>query len=92
MPRILRANLESVPEIERLFEEAGTLDGLVNNAARFTTIDPLKVTEADWDFIHSVNLESDVFLLPAGRAADARPKRRAHRESQLARRNPAMVA
>ncbi len=58
---ILRANLESVPEIERLFEEAGTLDGLVNNAARFTTIDPLKVTEADWDFIHSVNLKATFF-------------------------------
>jgi NAD(P)-dependent dehydrogenase (short-subunit alcohol dehydrogenase family) len=58
---ILRANLESVAEIERLFEDAGPLDGLVNNAARFTTIDPLKVTEADWDFIHSVNLKATFF-------------------------------
>src|SRR5580698_3868747 len=58
---ILRANLESVAEIERLFEEAGPLYGLVNNAARFTTIDPLKVTEADWDFIHSVNLKATFF-------------------------------
>ena len=37
------------------------MDGLVNNAARFTTIDPLKVTEADWDFIHSVNLKATFF-------------------------------
>ena len=36
-------------------------DGLVNNAARFTRIDPLKVTEADWDFIHSVNLKATFF-------------------------------
>jgi 3-oxoacyl-[acyl-carrier protein] reductase/pteridine reductase len=58
---ILSANLESVSEIERLFQEAGPLDGLVNNAARFTTIDPLKVTEADWDFIHSINLKATFF-------------------------------
>jgi len=59
------ANLENVPAIERLFAEVedhfGTLDGLVNNAARFTTIDPLKVTEQDWDFIHSVNLKATFF-------------------------------
>jgi len=58
---VLRANLESVAEIKKLFEEAGHIDGLVNNAARFTTIDPLKVTEADWDFIHSVNLKATFF-------------------------------
>jgi NAD(P)-dependent dehydrogenase (short-subunit alcohol dehydrogenase family) len=59
--RILQANLENVPEIGRLFEQAGPLDGLVNNAGRFTTIDPLKVTESDWDFIHSVNLKATFF-------------------------------
>ena len=62
---LFRANLESVAEIARLFQaveqQFGRLDGLVNNAARFTTIDPLKVTEADWDFIHSVNLKSVFF-------------------------------
>jgi NAD(P)-dependent dehydrogenase (short-subunit alcohol dehydrogenase family) len=58
---ILKANLESVAEIERLFDQAGPIDGLVNNAARFTTIDPLKVTEADWDFIHDVNLKATFF-------------------------------
>src|SRR5689334_21397844 len=49
---IFQANLEKVSEIERLFEHVeshfGHIDGLVNNAARFTRIDPLKVTEADW--------------------------------------------
>ncbi|HTS76921.1 MAG TPA: SDR family NAD(P)-dependent oxidoreductase [Bryobacteraceae bacterium] len=58
---ILRANLENVAEIVRLFEEAGPIDGLINNAARFTTIDALKITEADWDFIHAVNLKAVFF-------------------------------
>lgn len=59
--RLVRANLESVAEIERMFAEIGPMDALVNNAARFTTIDPLEVTEADWDFIHSVNLKATFF-------------------------------
>jgi 3-oxoacyl-[acyl-carrier protein] reductase/pteridine reductase len=62
---LFRANLESVSEIERLFAEVeaeyGRIDGLVNNAARFTRFDPLEVTEADWDFIHSVNLKAVFF-------------------------------
>ena len=62
---LFRANLESVAEIESMFAEVaerlGTLDGLVNNAARFTRRDPLDITEADWDFIHSVNLKSVFF-------------------------------
>jgi NAD(P)-dependent dehydrogenase (short-subunit alcohol dehydrogenase family) len=67
---IFRANLEHVGEIETLFDQVhahfGRLDGLVNNAARFTTIDPLKVTEADWDFIHSVNLKATFFCCQQG--------------------------
>src|SRR5262249_22299583 len=55
---LFRANLESVEEIGRMFAEVdgrlGRLDGLVNNAARFTRFDPLDITEKDWDFIHSV--------------------------------------
>jgi len=62
---IFQANLESVSEIEGLFaaveERMGRIDGLVNNAARFTRIDPLKITEADWDYIHSVNLKATFF-------------------------------
>jgi NAD(P)-dependent dehydrogenase (short-subunit alcohol dehydrogenase family) len=62
---VFQANLESVAEIERLFTEVeqhfGGIDALVNNAARFTRIDPLQVTEADWDFIHSVNLKAVFF-------------------------------
>jgi len=62
---VFRANLERVSEIDRLFKEVeshfGRIDGLVNNAARFTRIDPLKLTESDWDFVHSVNLKATFF-------------------------------
>ena len=59
------ANLSSVGDIQRLFSEVrgqfGLLDCLVNNAARFTRFIPLDITEADWDFIHSVNLKGTFF-------------------------------
>jgi NAD(P)-dependent dehydrogenase (short-subunit alcohol dehydrogenase family) len=59
------ANLTKVGEIETLFDrisrDCGRIDGLVNNAARFTRIDPLDVTEADWDFIHNINLKATFF-------------------------------
>lgn len=62
---LFRANLESVAAIERMFGDVertlGRLDGLVNNAARFARRDPLEITEADWDFIHSVNLKAVFF-------------------------------
>ncbi len=67
---LFRANLESVAEIARLFQDVeqhfSRLDGLVNNAARFATIDPLDITEADWDFIHSVNLKAVFFCCQHG--------------------------
>ena|SRR5271157_560645 len=67
---LFRANLESVGEIGRMFAEVeerfGRLDGLVNNAARFTRIDPLDITEKDWDFIHSVNLKATFFCCQGG--------------------------
>lgn len=62
---LFRANLEHVEEIHSLFDQVmkhfGRIDGLVNNAARFTKIDPLKITEADWDLIHNVNLKATFF-------------------------------
>lgn len=67
---LFRANLESVDAIQRLFAEVeerlGRLDWLVNNAARFTRIDPLEITERDWDFIHSVNLKATFFCCQQG--------------------------
>ena len=67
---LFRANLESVAEIERMFgdmeQRLGRLDGLVNNAARFTRFDPLEITEKDWDFIHAVNLKAVFFCCQQG--------------------------
>ncbi len=65
-----QADLESVAEIERLFADVrnrfGRLDGLVNNAARFTKLDVMDITEADWDFIHDVNLKAVFFCCQQG--------------------------
>lgn len=62
---LFQADLENVPDIQRLFCEVedriGSLYGLVNNAARFRRVDPLKLTETDWDFIHEVNLKATFF-------------------------------
>jgi 3-oxoacyl-[acyl-carrier protein] reductase/pteridine reductase len=58
---LYRANLESVEEIKAMFARIGQLDGLVNNAARFTKIPPLELTERDWDFIQNVNLKATFF-------------------------------
>jgi len=67
---LFQADLASVPAIERLFDEVvarcGRLDGLVNNAARFTRFEPLDITEQDWDFIHSVNLKGLFFCCQQG--------------------------
>ena len=67
---LFQADLESVPEIARMYadiaDRVGRLDGLVNNAARFTRFDPLELTEQDWDFIHSVNLKATFFSCQQG--------------------------
>lgn len=66
---LFRADLENVGEIRTLFQtikrQEGRLDGLVNNAARFTRMDPLEIEESDWDFIHSVNLKAVFFCCQA---------------------------
>jgi 3-oxoacyl-[acyl-carrier protein] reductase/pteridine reductase len=62
---VFQADLESVAEIVRMFGEVeerfGRLDGLVNNAARFSRFDPLEITEREWDSVHSVNLKAVFF-------------------------------
>src|SRR5579864_169420 len=67
---LFQANLESVDEIRRMFLEVedrvGSIYGLVNNAARFRRRDPLELTEADWDFVHSVNLKATFFCCQQG--------------------------
>lgn len=47
-------------------QQLGSLYGLVNNAARFRRRDPFQITEADWDFIHSVNLKATFFCCQQG--------------------------
>ena len=67
---LFRADLEKVDEIQRMFREMGDqlgpIYGLVNNAARFRRRDALEITEADWDFIHSVNLKATFFCCQQG--------------------------
>ena len=67
---IFQADLSRVDEIRRLFAEVesglGPLDCLVNNAARFTRFDPLEIAEADWDFIHNINLKATFFCCQEG--------------------------
>jgi NAD(P)-dependent dehydrogenase (short-subunit alcohol dehydrogenase family) len=67
---IFQADLEKVGEIKRMFREVeqqlGSLYGLVNNAARFRRRDAFEITEADWDFIHSVNLKATFFCCQQG--------------------------
>jgi NAD(P)-dependent dehydrogenase (short-subunit alcohol dehydrogenase family) len=67
---LFQADLARVDEIRRLFAEVesrmGPLDCLVNNAARFTRLDPLEIAEADWDFIHDVNLKGTFFCCQEG--------------------------
>ncbi|MBI4907169.1 MAG: SDR family oxidoreductase [Acidobacteria bacterium] len=67
---MLSADLESVPDIVRMFQEIdsqyGPLYGLVNNAARFTRFHPFELTEADWDYVHSVNLKATFFCCQQG--------------------------
>jgi 3-oxoacyl-[acyl-carrier protein] reductase/pteridine reductase len=67
---LFQADLEKVDDIRRLFREVedrlGSLCGLVNNAARFQRRDPLQITEADWDHIHSVNLKATFFCCQQG--------------------------
>ncbi len=62
---VFQADLAKVAEIRRLFaeieEQGGPIDGLVNNAARFTRFDPLNIKESDWDFIHEINLKGTFF-------------------------------
>jgi NAD(P)-dependent dehydrogenase (short-subunit alcohol dehydrogenase family) len=67
---IFQADLTKVTEIRSMFAKVqsqfGSLDCLVNNAARFTRFDPMDITEEDWDFIHDVNLKGLFFCCQEG--------------------------
>ena len=47
----------------------GKIDILVNNAGVFPRVDFLSMTEADWDFVHSINLKADCFIAQAAARA-----------------------
>jgi NAD(P)-dependent dehydrogenase (short-subunit alcohol dehydrogenase family) len=47
----------------------GRIDILVNNAGVFPRVDFLAMTEADWDFVHSINLKADCFIAQAAARA-----------------------
>lgn len=70
---IFPADLTNVADlramVDRVARHFGRLDGLVNNAARFTQFDPLAIEEKDWDFIHDVNLKSVFFSAQAAARA-----------------------
>jgi 3-oxoacyl-[acyl-carrier protein] reductase/pteridine reductase len=67
---LFQADLENVDDIKRMFreveEQLGSLYGLVNNAARFRRRNAFEITEADWDFIHSINLKATFFCCQQG--------------------------
>jgi NAD(P)-dependent dehydrogenase (short-subunit alcohol dehydrogenase family) len=67
---LFQADLEKVDDIKRMFREVeerlGRLYGLVNNAARFRRRDAFEITEADWDFIHNINLKATFFCCQQG--------------------------
>lgn len=68
--RIFQADLASVPEIHRLFNEVeqayGRLDLLVNNAGVYLPTPILDATEEQWDALHAVNLKAVFFCCQAG--------------------------
>lgn len=67
---LFQADLSKVDDIHRMFievrERFGLIDALVNNAGRFAQIDPLDIAEADWDYIHDVNLKAAFFCCQEG--------------------------
>jgi len=57
------AKLDEVREmVAAVVAEFGAIDILVNNAGVFPRVDFLSMTEADWDFVHDVNLKGAVGL------------------------------
>ena len=73
------AKLDEVREmVAVVVSELGGIDILVNNAGVFPRVDFLAMSEADWDFVHDVNLKGAAFcaqaaaqaMIAAGRAGN----------------------
>jgi NAD(P)-dependent dehydrogenase (short-subunit alcohol dehydrogenase family) len=64
------AKLAEIREmVDAVVAEFGGIDILVNNAGVFPRVDFLTMTEADWDFVHDVNLKGGVFCAQAAAQA-----------------------
>ncbi len=62
----VKLDLSSVKDIHRFVEEVmshfGRIDILVNNAALFSTVPILEMTEEEWDKVMDINLKGTFFL------------------------------
>ena len=69
----IEANMAKLDEVREMVDavvaEFGGIDILVNNAGVFPRVDFLTMTEADWDFVHDVNLKGAVFCAQAAAQA-----------------------
>ncbi len=69
----IQADMAKLGEVREMVEavvgEFGGIDILVNNAGVFPRVDFLAMTEADWDFVHNVNLKGAVFCAQAAAQA-----------------------
>ena len=88
------AKLDEVREmVDAVVDEFGAIDILVNNAGVFPRVDFLTMTEADWDFVHDVNLKGAAFCAQAAaKAMVAARARRRHRQHHLGRRVSRLAA
>jgi NAD(P)-dependent dehydrogenase (short-subunit alcohol dehydrogenase family) len=69
----IQADMAKLGEVREMVgavvAEFGGIDILVNNAGVFPRVDFLTMTEADWDFVHDVNLKGAVFCAQAAARA-----------------------
>jgi NAD(P)-dependent dehydrogenase (short-subunit alcohol dehydrogenase family) len=69
----IQADMAKLAEVREMVDvvvaEFGGIDILVNNAGVFPRVDFLTMTEADWDFVHDVNLKGAVFCAQAAAKA-----------------------
>lgn len=56
---------ESVATLKKFAEEFGPMDAMVNNTGITTTIDFLKVTQEDFDYLSEINIRGTYFMTQA---------------------------
>ena len=71
----VQADMAKIDEVREMVAtvvgEFGAIDILVNNAGVFPRVDFLAMAEADWDFVHDVNLKGAAFCAQAAARAMA---------------------